>query len=80
MNFINKNIPMKLYTTNNCTVCDASKALIKEKNLDIEIIHIDMETEEWEEIASDARIRWVPTLDADKRYIGGDVITFLTSL
>ena len=71
---------MKLYTTNNCSVCESSKALIKDKNLDVEIIHIDMETREGRDIAMNNRIMWAPVLDADKRYIGWDVITYLTSL
>ena len=71
---------MKLYTAPECNFCITAKQIIKDKNLDVEIIHIDMETREGRDIAMNNRIMWAPVLDADKRYIGWDVITYLTSL
>ena len=71
---------MKLYTAPECNFCITAKQIIKDKNLDVEIIHIDMDTREGRDIAMNNRIMWAPVLDADKRYIGWDVITYLTSL
>ncbi len=68
-----------LYTGDDCTNCDSAKKIIAEKELDIKIVHIDMNTREWRNISSMERIRWIPTLDIWKdRYIGNDVFEHLT--
>jgi len=50
------NKPMKLYTAPECNFCITAKQIIKDKNLDVEIIHIDMETREGRDIAMNNRI------------------------
>jgi arsenate reductase-like glutaredoxin family protein len=67
---------MKLYTWENCPKCDEAKGIIANKGIEVEIIEYDATKREHR----DLRIMWVPTLDADTRYVGQDVINFLNNL
>ena len=68
-----------LYTGDDCTNCESAKKIITEQGLDIQIVHIDMNTREWRNISSMERIRWIPKLVIwNDRYIGNDVFEHLT--
>lgn len=71
---------MKLYTGTDCPTCENAKAIIKTKGIELEIIHIDMKQRAGRDIAMHQRIMGVPVLDADKRYVWADVITYLNNL
>lgn len=72
-----------IFTWDDCPICEASKVVIKQKNIEIEQIHIDPAEREGRDIQMKYRVMWVPVLlvmDWDKeleRHVGQWVLDFL---
>jgi len=67
---------MKLYTGENCSLCDQAKIIIENKSIDIEIEMYDPSKREHRELHA----MWVPIIKHDDTVlIGPDVITYLNN-
>lgn len=67
-----------IYTWDNCPVCDTAKTIIKEKNIDIQQVHIDPSTRAGRDIQMEHRIMGVPVIiDWEDRYVGSEVLDYL---
>ena len=72
-----------IFVWDDCVNCESAKATIKQKNIDIEQIHIDPTKREGRDIQMQYRVMWVPTIlvihwgKEDERYVWQWVLDFL---
>ena len=62
---------IKIYTTNYCPYCQASKSLLDEKGLKYESIDLTEDHEKREKLATELDYRTVPMIFINDKFIGG---------
>jgi glutaredoxin 3 len=61
-----------VYTANPCPFCSRAKALLKERGIAYEEIHLDYDDEPaWDALTKKSGLMTVPQIFADDRLIGG---------
>lgn len=62
---------IKIYTTNYCPYCQASKSLLDEKSIKYETVDLTDDHEQREKLAEELNYRTVPMIFIDDKFIGG---------